>query len=354
MKKAQSFYFLHILTYVFPLLLLFLFLFISFVLFNVQKAEANSKDYQVISPFTTSALWSDAGSYIYPNNYTNYVIKDSGNVGIGTNNPLGKLDITNGNSLVSILKQGSQIEMSRLHFLPKTRFSLKSDGLSFWDYNVNVHDEIDQNTRSAWRVAMGDNSGSFNAFILQATDRGATNWSRQYRTLLWMGNNGALGLGGVTNPTSVLDTMRGLSKVEILDGVSNLILSHNLSAQKSRLSHKADGLTLLDNNLDLSDAVDTPYKPSFRLALGDNGSEYSGLVVQANTAGSPWTAHEDILYLDGDGDLEIAGNKLRIKESKTPDSSNDTCDKGDISWDSNYIYVCTDANTWKRSALQTW
>ena len=38
-------------------------------------------------------MWLDAGSYIYPTNYSDFVITDGGNVGIGTTNPLYKLQI---------------------------------------------------------------------------------------------------------------------------------------------------------------------------------------------------------------------------------------------------------------------
>jgi fibronectin-binding autotransporter adhesin len=38
-----------------------------------------------------SSLWTDQGLYVYPNNYTSFVIRDTGNVGIGNTNPLQKL-----------------------------------------------------------------------------------------------------------------------------------------------------------------------------------------------------------------------------------------------------------------------
>jgi hypothetical protein len=40
-----------------------------------------------------TGLWIDAGAYIYPNNYNQFVITDGGNVGIGTTNPGAKLDV---------------------------------------------------------------------------------------------------------------------------------------------------------------------------------------------------------------------------------------------------------------------
>jgi hypothetical protein len=52
--------------------------------------------------------------------------------------------------------------------------------------------------------------------------------------------------------------------------------------------------------------------------------------------------------------LDINSNKLRLRTAKTPSSSSDTGNAGDICWDSNYIYVCVATNTWKRSSLSTW
>jgi len=37
-----------------------------------------------------------------------------------------------------------------------------------------------------------------------------------------------------------------------------------------------------------------------------------------------------------------------------PSSSSDTGTTGTITWDADYIYVCTATNTWKRVAISTW
>lgn len=52
--------------------------------------------------------------------------------------------------------------------------------------------------------------------------------------------------------------------------------------------------------------------------------------------------------------LDINGNGIRIRTSSTPASASAAGNAGEMSWDANYIYVCTATNTWKRSALTTW
>ncbi len=52
--------------------------------------------------------------------------------------------------------------------------------------------------------------------------------------------------------------------------------------------------------------------------------------------------------------LDVNGNTIRVRTSKTPASSSDPGNTGDIAWDSDYIYVCVAANTWKRVAIASW
>ena len=54
------------------------------------------------------------------------------------------------------------------------------------------------------------------------------------------------------------------------------------------------------------------------------------------------------------GTMDIAGDVMRIRTSKTPASATAAGNEGDICRDSSYIYVCTATNTWKRASLSTW
>ena len=46
--------------------------------------------------------------------------------------------------------------------------------------------------------------------------------------------------------------------------------------------------------------------------------------------------------------VQVVGTTLNITDSRTPSSSSDTGTKGEICWDSDYLYVCWDSNSWKR------
>lgn len=60
----------------------------------------------------------------------------------------------------------------------------------------------------------------------------------------------------------------------------------------------------------------------------------------------------DIQIQDVSGLQTALGNKLTlVTPPATPSSTGAT---GDVSYDENFFYVCTAANTWKRIALSTW
>jgi hypothetical protein len=52
--------------------------------------------------------------------------------------------------------------------------------------------------------------------------------------------------------------------------------------------------------------------------------------------------------------LDVNSSGIRIRDDHTPASASASGNKGDIVWDSNYVYICISTNTWKRAALSTW
>lgn len=52
--------------------------------------------------------------------------------------------------------------------------------------------------------------------------------------------------------------------------------------------------------------------------------------------------------------LDVNSDVIRLRDSKTPSSSGDTGNKGDMCWDADYFYICTATDTWERTAIATW
>lgn len=52
--------------------------------------------------------------------------------------------------------------------------------------------------------------------------------------------------------------------------------------------------------------------------------------------------------------LDINGNTVRIRTARTPASASAAGTQGSIAWDSNFIYVCVSASSWKRVAISSW
>ncbi|WP_157046139.1 hypothetical protein [Geotalea uraniireducens] len=92
-------------------------------------------------------------------------------------------------------------------------------------------------------------------------------------------------------------------------------------------------LNYAPSNIRFSTGVDK-YKPE-RMRIN-----YNGIVGIGTTAPA----------LSGTGKLHMAGDTIRIDTPRTP-ASGSNCYQGEIAWDSGFVYVCTAANHWKRSAL---
>ena len=60
-----------------------------------------------------------------------------------------------------------------------------------------------------------------------------------------------------------------------------------------------------------------------------------------------------VVTIDDSGNIVTSGTTLTLA-TKTPASAAASGDKGMIAWDSGYLYVCVDTDTWKRAELVTW
>jgi hypothetical protein len=86
-------------------------------------------------------------------------------------------------------------------------------------------------------------------------------------------------------------------------------------------------------------------------SITDNGTTVSVSEPVAISSGS--TNAIGIGTTNPGAALDINSNSLIIEIAQTPASSSASCTTGTIAWDTNYVYVCVAANSWRRSALAT-
>jgi len=80
-------------------------------------------------------------------------------------------------------------------------------------------------------------------------------------------------------------------------------------------------------------------------------SEAFDLIIQLMAGGAPAAT---VARITSTGNLGLTGNTINLPTERTITNSNDPGVKGDICWDSNYIYVCVATDTWKRVGIATW
>lgn len=52
--------------------------------------------------------------------------------------------------------------------------------------------------------------------------------------------------------------------------------------------------------------------------------------------------------------VDINADRIRLRTSRTIPHSTDSGNTGDLCWDSNYLYICTSTNLWRRANLSLW
>lgn len=57
---------------------------------------------------------------------------------------------------------------------------------------------------------------------------------------------------------------------------------------------------------------------------------------------------------DATAKLDVNGDRIRIRNSATPASSQAPGNVGEMAWDSGYLYICIAPNKWKRAELTSW
>ena len=91
---------------------------------------------------------------------------------------------------------------------------------------------------------------------------------------------------------------------------------------------------------------------------GDAATAGGSVIIQTAAAGTGTTLTDRLTISPAGaatfaGAVTIAGTVIHTL-SATPASASAAGTVGTMSWDANYIYICTATNTWKRVAIATW
>jgi len=99
-----------------------------------------------------TGLWTDQGTYVYANNYTSVVVTDTGRLGVGTTNPLGKIDATQSSAsgvIPSLYLYQADVDQPLIMFRGQATTGLGN--------NIIAEVEVTTATRAGWlRVEVQD------------------------------------------------------------------------------------------------------------------------------------------------------------------------------------------------------
>lgn len=320
----------------------------------------------VWNPITADSIWNNSGTNVYYN---------SGDIGIGTDNPEWKLHIKWDTNAYIWLEAGSINSDQGLIFKSPTSLnwlltsdrsentmrwysyiswknmmqldaingdlSLEAGNLNILTGNLGIGtDTPSEELHVVWEntTLKVEDSSSTTAIILRALNNSAilsTIWSTKplnfginQITKMTLDDNGNLGIG-TTSPDYPLDIKATTSNKDLFR------LSHPSSPTNAgfMIGFDTDGTT--DDNV-------------VSMWVEYSSVDYDVINIQRSTRNVGIGTNTPTEALDVDSDA------IRIRTSQTPSTSSSTCSVWTMAWDSGYVYVCVATDTWKRASLSTW
>ena len=131
---------------------------------------------------------------------------------------------------------------------------------------------------------------------------------------------------------------------------ANITYGHNSAYPQSPVTNNAIGVSI--SCYALSGTIGNAYDLVLT-ASGENTDNHWG-IFQISPNNNYLAGNLGLDIAEPTARLDINSNTMRLRSSNTPASGNALGNTGDICWDSNYIYVCTSTNNWKRSSLTGW
>ena len=232
-----------------------------------------------------------------------FVNASTDRVGIGTDSPAYKLDVQQGS-----VRFGSGIAVASNTILAKTDENIQLGGPNIYDGWLIAH------VRDCYGVGNNANDG----LLIEKRDGNGTYPDGG----IIFANRGS---GGISNPSL---SINGFGHVSIGKMVSPFLSDNNrLVIESGHFVFNGD-----NGNYDFKVHGDTDQN----LLFCDASTDRVGIGTDSPTQR-----------------LDVNSSGIRIRHSQTPASGSAAGNQGDIFWDTNYVYICVETNTWKRSALST-
>jgi hypothetical protein len=296
----------------------------------------------------------------------NYILAGGNSKGaaitIGTNDNFGLNLETNSTTRMSIASSG----LVSIDSIPVSR------GIGTNTFNIAIGGGLVSNTTGGSNTAIGADS-------LRNNTTGANNTAiggDALRSNTVGVNNVAVGTGAMTYAGGSSNVAIGVGSLSINSAGSNNIAVGNAAfnqiesasgnigigseAGNTTVIPWMDGDAELNSNVNSSNAL---VIGNFTKVQETNQTNQVVIGHYAEGSGSNTTTFNNISatstlikgisshVLNVTGTILVSGNTVRIATPRTPASATATGIAGEISWDSDYLYVCNATNSWKRIHL---
>ena len=173
---------------------------------------------------------------------------------------------------------------------------------------------------------------------------------------------------GTNNPDALLSldgtepkikfTESGQNRAEIFINDSDNLKIINRASNKHMVFEISDAGTLREG-IRLRAVSNIQGSTSPEVVINDGSTSLMDFRVESDN-------NTHMIYVDGannkvgigtnqpEAALDINSDSIRLRNSTAPSSATDFGHRGEIRWDTQYIYICVATDTWKRVALSTW
>ena len=298
------------------------------------------------------------GLYDYTNSDYRWWVSPTGNVGIGTTNPLQRLTVSDtsiGETDLSSFEGRTAKTWNGTTILESIRLNSTFSGEnSSWNLG-----------RLSWGFAgnYSNNGARFGIDMINSLGNGFNN-------VLLITGGGNVGIGTLT-PTAKLHVVSSSNSdnsepnelsLERYSTSPNYSSSHLV--QRSARGTATSPLTLQSGDVVAKSSAwsSTGAVNGFTevgkfewVATGNHsnsGNQYgSRLDIYTRQSGATSVT---LRMTISDAGLDVNSNTMRLRTARTPTTALAAGNAGDICWDSSYLYICVATNTWRRIAHSTW